>query len=177
MKKQYQKFDQRPITQPTLDRLLRLLDFSGIDGSTVGTSALPFHKITPGHKCTWVLPSTGCENTDGYLGYEYGIALLCSITFSDEGEDIVDFDPSPIDLGVIHEALSNSQGVLDSCALGFWSVIQGFIDRALNSPRLHAETLLRLREIAHNPNMIRDRCKLVLAGYIPPGILAGGAYE
>lgn len=169
--KYHPKFDQRPIPQAVLDRLLKLLDFSGIDGSTVGVNALPVLNRQSGRKRTWALPSTGCENTDFHLGRELGIALLCALTFDDEdGDCLYNPDPAPIDLDAIHEALSNGP---DGYACGFWGTVQGFIDRALNSPRLHAETRRKLRDLARQPEKIRGRCKLVLDGYIPPEILSG----
>lgn len=172
----HDKFDQRAIVQATFDRLHRLMDFSGIDGENVGIGALPLINRTHGGKAIWALPSTGCENTDIALGRECGLALLCALSYVVGDDELCDPDPAPIDLNVIHEALSTSPGSPDYFyALGFWGAIQGFIDLALNHPRLHAETLRRLRELAYRPEMIRERCKLVLAGYYPPEILAESA--
>ena len=174
MTQKYQKFDQKPIARDKFDRIFKLMDFSGIGGEYCGVYVLPFLKRAPSCKFIWGLPSTGCDYTDQYIGCECALALLCSITVVVEGDVPYGPDPVPSDLFSIYEGLYATLSIpsLEDYALGFWTTIQGFIDLALNSPRLHAETLDRLRELAHSPHLIRERFGLVLAGYSPPEILS-----
>jgi hypothetical protein len=170
MNNQHQKFGQLPIDQTKIDRLLKLLDFSLIGGANVGLSALPIIKRASGAGLAWALPSTGCDNTDFYLGCEIAVAWLCSIYAGAPESDLA--EPQVIgDLHVIHEALSRVSST-DEYALGFLSTLEGFIDRALNYPNRHAKTLNRLHELARMPDMLRERCKLVLLeGCTPPDVL------
>ena len=169
MNNQHPKFDQHPIDQTKIDRLLKLLDFSGIDGANVGLSALPIIKRVSGSELAWALPSTSCGSTDFYLGCELATAWLCSIYADAPESDLA--EPDGIgDLPIIHEALSRAPSA-DGYALGFLSTLEGFIDRALNYPSCHAKTFSRLHDLARRPDLLRERCKLVLEGYILPDVL------
>ena len=117
----------------------------------------------------WVIPSTGDENTDIFLGHEFGVAFL-SWHFLGECDD-ADFESTHarIDLKIIQDALSVAENA-DGYAYGFCGAIEGFIDCCMNAPQRFKEIRQGLLELS--PDAMRKRCGLVLEGMRPPCILA-----
>lgn len=109
----------------------------------------------------WVFPSTGCENTDFFLGYELGIAYLVLL----QTNPCTSLDPAPTNLADITEAMRLGRAGVDY-ELGFLGAVDAFVECALNDASLFAHVKERIKSL--DALRLMARCLCVLSGEYPP---------
>ncbi len=120
----------------------------------------------------WRLPLTGDANADFMLAMEMGLGFLKALEYEPADEN--ELDPAPLSLASIFEAMQ--RGLLSFSgdqATGFWGVVESFLDCALNHPAKFEQLRARLRRLT--ADKLRERCKCILSGELPPDIFADNA--
>lgn len=119
----------------------------------------------------WRLPLTGDGNADFLLAMEMGIGFIRALV---EYEPADELDPAPDSMAGIFEAMQ--RGLL-SCssdqAAGFLGVVESFLECALNHPAKFERLRARLRRLT--ADKLRERCKCILSGGVPPDIFSDDA--
>ena len=112
------------------------------------------------------MPLTGDENVDFLLAVEMGIGYLRALV---EHEPFGEPDPVPDGIVGIVEAMQRGRLSFDGDqALGFFNAIESFLECALNYPARFERLRIRLRRLS--ADVLRERCKCILAGEVPPDI-------
>ena len=158
-----------------LDWLLRNIEFEfDAKGDKTLIESLPcilIEQVGGVWMYRWRLPLTGDENADFLLAMEMGIGYLRTLV---EHEPIGEPDPAPAGMVGIFEAMQ--RGLLSFSgdqALGFFSAIESFHECALNYPARFERLRTRLRRLTGD--VLRERCKYILAGEVPPDIFSDDA--
>ncbi|HEY4696802.1 MAG: hypothetical protein A3J49_15180 [Gallionellales bacterium RIFCSPHIGHO2_02_FULL_57_16] len=119
----------------------------------------------------WRLPLTGDASADCLLSMEMGLGFIKAL---EEYEPVDELDPAPESMAGIFEAMQ--RGLLSFSgvqAVGFFGVVESFLECALNHPAKFERLRARLRRLT--ADKLRERCKCILAGQIPPDFFSDDA--
>jgi hypothetical protein len=118
----------------------------------------------------WRLPLTGDYCADFYLAMEMGIGFIKVLEYEPADE----LDPAPANMEAIFEAMKRGLLSFSNChALGFFSAVESYMECALNHPAKFERLRARLRSLT--ADKLRERCKCILSGNMPPDIFADDA--
>ena len=158
-----------------LEWLLRNVEFQfdGDNGKTLieGLPCILSEQIGSEWLYRWRFPLIGDENADFLLAMEMGIGFLKVLV---ECEPVGELDPSPESMAGIFEAMQRGRiSFSGDQALGFFCAVESFLACSLNHPEKFDQVRARLRRL--NADKLRERCKCILAGQIPPDIFSDDA--